>query len=951
MMARRLLRVAAVAAVLAAGGMAGAETLKLPITADVGICAAKAEQENNTGGKSTIRVKGNEHYYLFTFERKAAGEVVSAALHVKLARGELRRVAFCTVPVEWTEGKATDAPQDGAADFLHARHGRSAWTPWGGTMLDATFNNPAMRWAASDVKAAADKWLEIPIEPALVQAVLAGYSYGLVMSDEKGQTFENHDIYAREQSASAPYLMVQTRPLQPATQPARPLAARADAAHAGFNAGAISVDTSWKEGGQALQATRVRLYADAAQFDAGKPLAEAVTLAEPLVVFEGLKPSATYLVRASSLCGGAEVASAVHKATASAALAVPAAPELKPPQSTPRIFESAGWRIELRRLSEVVAPDAAAGKLDAAWPVPLALRNANLALQVVLYPPGGEAANISIELPTLAFAGPQARTVPPLTNVRLYRAWHAIDAKAIPQADALVPLKLGDGFDIPWKLNKLPRQTNQSLVLDVYVPAAAAVGPYSGELRVVQAGKTVASAAIALEVSAAALSDTYSIVGGCNTYGSPARGLAKGADAKAIAAAEGKYYRLAHEHRCTLNALHYSHAGEVDAGCAPTVTARDGKLQFDWKRWDERFGPLLTGEAFSRAAGYVGPGEGRPVDHMYLPIHENWPATLAEHFTPWPPPKDFQQFLAWTTRLGKLDDRFDAGYRDAWRDVVNAFELHAKELGSTTRLQVYLNNKMMYRDPKNGGRGITLWTLDEPAFADDFAALAFFGRLYRSSYVHPLGWAHRQLEFRIDISRPTHQRNWLDGVVDLNVVPDQLYSQRRLIAQRRSTFGERYWDYHMPPSFGPDRAGWASWAVRAYAWGAVGTLPWQTVGNDGDLDKLDATALIYPPARFGADAPLPSLRLKAWREGLQDAELLRQLRSEQKWNDAQLRAFIGQVCGLDGWRDGDNPPADSPIATFSGLSAGRAEALRRTAAALLPAQRMQKDSVQTPTDK
>jgi hypothetical protein len=175
--------------------------------------------------------------------------------------------------------------------------------------------------------------------------------------------------------------------------------------------------------------------------------------------------------------------------------------------------------------------------------------------------------------------------------------------------------------------------------------------------------------------------------------------------------------------------------------------------------------------------------------------------------------------------------------------------------------------------------------------------------------------------------------------VNLNVCGGQLYTQRWWIDYRKRKFGEEYWNYHMPPSFIADNMSWAAWPIMSYCWGATGTLPWQTIGKDGDFDKADATALMYPGKRFGLDEPLPSLRMKAWRDGLQDAELLRMLREKMKWNDVQLRAFVGQAAGLDGWKDGRDPKEDAPIVTFAGLTPEKIDGLRRTAIQLLAGQR------------
>ena len=69
-------------------GPAFGGTAKLAITADVGICAHRAEVSLNTGGRSRVRIKGNEHYYLFDFDVRAirSCRITAAALHLKLSQ-------------------------------------------------------------------------------------------------------------------------------------------------------------------------------------------------------------------------------------------------------------------------------------------------------------------------------------------------------------------------------------------------------------------------------------------------------------------------------------------------------------------------------------------------------------------------------------------------------------------------------------------------------------------------------------------------------------------------------------------------------------------------------------------------------------------------------------------------------------------------------------------------
>jgi hypothetical protein len=797
-------------------------------------------------------------------------------------------------------------------------------------MMDVTFNSPYMRWEASDVKAGKDGWLEIPIHPVLVQAVAAGFSHGLVMGDEKGQTRENHDIFTREQAGAQPYLVVVAVPLLPkAIVPLPPPKAAPYPPAADLGSGAIHVPVGV---GYNAHAHEVLLYRKTSA-PKGELVDRRISFRPQDVVFSGLTPGGEYQVelRAGLGEGGWSNPEQPVAVVASPALAAP-----KPPASGRAEMVSDGdvsngwWWQRLPGTGNFTAVKAVALGRPGVWPAvpaPAAPRNAWVGLQFVLMPPGGKAMNVSLNAPPLRFAGQAGMKVAPLA-AWCFREWYVPKGPGW-HAEALVPVKNGQKFDIPWADNKVTGQANQAIFVDLWVPRDQPPGPYKGAIEVSQDGRKLFEIPMTVEVAAATLADQFNVVGDMNTYDSPAGAMGvKTSDAAAFMEMERKYYRLAHAHRMTLNVLPYSQSGNINWRGAPKI-GKDGRL--DWAEWDERYGALLSGEAFTEKHGYVGPGAGVPIHHMYLPLHENWPAKLAEHFNPWPPPKDYDAFLKWTADLPAIEQCLGGTYPGVWKSAILKCATHLP--GPTTRFQIYLNNKYYFRE--KGGRGISLWLLDEPMFADDFLALRCFGRLVREGLA-PLAAMRMArppavLSFRMDISRPTHQRQWLDGLVHLNVCADQLYSQRRLIAYRKSKFGEEYWNYRMPQSFGGDNVGWAAWPVESLCWGATGTLPWQTIGSDGDLLKADETALMYPGRKFGLDEPIPSLRMKAWRDGLQTAELLLMLKQKHKWNDIQLRAFVGQVCGLSGWKDGMDPKGGAGIVTFRGMTAETLAQLTRAA--------------------
>ena len=916
---------------LVLAGVAFGGTKKLAITADVGICAHSKEVSLNTGGSGRVRIKGDQHYYLFDFDVRAIRDwrITAATLHLKLANGGLRRAAVCTVPVGWVEGTAAGKAEEGASCFTHVKYPKTAWTPGGGTVMDATFNSPDMMWRAASVKTGKDRWMTIQVDPKLVQAVASGLSHGLILSSETGQTRENQDVFTREQGNAKPYLTVTCFPPLPKPIPPRPPAKAAPCVHgAGFKTGAVSVTAGLPSGTFGNKITLSE-----------KIGAKAVAVAEKVefhgreVIFERLKPGGKYFVSVISpmKTGGAAHTVKPQAVNASAALVAPKAVKLSPGERL-RSTENAGWRLV--PLPATARSPISARSEPSAMQAPVTPRNAWVGLQVAICPPKGVAGDISIKIHPPEHTGRLELTVPPLRHVRTYRMWSVPKGKK-DFGEVLVPLGEGEKFSIPWRRNKVTSQKCQTVFVDFWIPSDARWGEYASDLVVTQSGKEIAALPLKIEVSPAVLSDSFNIAADMNTYSSPARAMgASSSNAAAFLAAERKYYRLAHAHRMTLNVLPYSQSGSISWRGAPKITGRGAACKVsDWSEWDERYGPLLDGSAFTAKSGYVGPGAGRPLRHIYLPLHENWPSELAKNFKPFPPPRDYQKMLAWTADLPPIEKCLSLDVEAAWISVLQQFKKHLGVKGWTrTRYQVYLNNKYYFR--RDGGRGVSLWLLDEPMAPDDFLALRHFGRMTSKAVLLN---SPAVVRFRLDISRPTHQRDWLDGVVDLNVCAGQLYSQRRLIARRKRVFGEEYWNYRMPGSFGADNVGWAVWPVRSLVWGATGTIPWQTIASDGDLQKADATALMYPGRKFGMNEPLASVRMKAWRQGLQDAELLQMLRKQRKFNDLQLRAFVAAACGLKGSDGGMDPGADATIVTFAGMTDERMSTLRRAALTALVA--------------
>ncbi len=910
----KLRTAATLALTLALGSTVGADQVRLKITRDVGICAHPTERSLNTGGNRTIRLKGKHHYYLFDFETDPIADwrIESAWLRVRVLRGRPLRLALSTVSSDWIEGSSVNKPQQGSSCFSHTRYPKTPWGPGGGSFIEAGFNSPEMLWLATQATAEKDGWLRVPIDPRMIRAVVAGFSFGLAMGEESGQTFENHDIYSRHGPQPPELIVIGTPRQKKRAQMKRP-EPRVSAADkfADYRTGAIWVDPTWP--GQEALAHRIHVGSQRS----------VLTFHDHPVLIDHLPPDEQgYRLRVETLYEGGIASSEETTAKVSKLAQPPQPPELARRSKRSAIEFTSGFDAQWLDPGQVLDPTL--GSLAPDRPgVALSPRGAwaSMPLALAFIPTSTHRLEVRITPPTHA-RDPQAR----LEHVDFDQAWAVRKGNRwVPEV--CIPRASGEIIDVPLKPGRIEGQCSQTFHLDIWVPVDARPGRYTGKLEFLSGRKQILSAPIELDVSPVELPDEFNIVGGCNTYASPARYM--GLDPEehdAFWQMEREYFRLAHKHRTELAAVPYRHAGKAHPNYAPPLAGRGGDVRVaSWEVFDKRFGPLLSGQAFSARAGYVGPGEGRGVDHFYLPLHENWPLELAEHFQPWPAPRDYKQFLEWTTQLPPIQKSFDESYRRGWLEVLKQFRSHLARNGWTDPdYHVYFNNKHYYR--KNNGTGVSLWLLDEPQNAYDFAALSFFAELARP--VTKISEPPR-FEFRVDISRPAFQRDWMDAVVDLNVCAGQLRTQARQIALRRHRYQEEYWNYSMPGSFGESHLGWILWPIRSYSWAAPGTVVWQTIGSDGDLEKADDTALMVPGRTFGINRPLPTLRMKHWRDGIQVTELLHQLRTRRSWSDNQLRAWVGQVCRLEGWDQGIYAPPESSIVTFAGVKADKLGRLKQ----------------------
>lgn len=500
-------------------------------------------------------------------------------------------------------------------------------------------------------------------------------------------------------------------------------------------------------------------------------------------------------------------------------------------------------------------------------------RNEFVAFQVVVAAEG-PVAGVKVRLDALTGLG-RARLSG--RNVALMKAWYVRvrkhstgyqDTSLGPgwYPDALLPAD-EDGtvtLNIPEPRNFIgASQRNHAVWVDIFVPRDAAPGDYRGELAVAWPGgrKTIA---VRLTVWDFALPDAIHCRGD----------IWNGSLRRMTPEDELRYYQMAHRHRF--------HPGV--AGYAPNIQIDGTKVAIDWTEYDERLAKYFNGKAFTRDHGYWGPGRGTPIPHIQLPFNCNkrgrkggWPVAMeGDRLTP-----EGEQI--WLETCRQFREHFDAD--PTWRKV---------------RKIVFL-----------GG-------LDESYYQAAYDKMIYFSKLVRKGLGK--GW----FQFRIDGGYNSSAMRQLHPYVELWVCHTAGWHQPKMLTFRAKGvetwfYGPLVYERQGNSGCGSNtfvdldllvnrgigwcawkhRSGYCQWEFDAHyirapkrverptkAWDRRWTDPVNARYGRGPAAYNGSGLLIYRGELIGRPGhPLPTIRLKAQRRGMQDYEyfwLLRQAgRGEQ----------------------------------------------------------------------
>jgi hypothetical protein len=468
--------------------------------------------------------------------------------------------------------------------------------------------------------------------------------------------------------------------------------------------------------------------------------------------------------------------------------------------------------------------------------------------------------------------------------------WSRVAQTFLP--DVIVPL---DGsvaglrtFDIPLKVAGLPDARNRQglLLMEVWIPKAAAPGVHRGTVSVLADGKEIAKLGVDLTVFPLQLPDRPAFRMDYLSYGSPLRvwgldadlGDGGSADLKTTPeaiAAEQHAFALALDNRGYLNVLPYaSQRGTPFYGYPVQGVGRKATIvSFDG--FDRRFGPLLDG----RVGKY-----GTPPPLFTLPFNLNYPHTRrsdpARQFG-WEPFKTtIPERPGVEPRLSELED--------TWRAIGQQTLAHVADKGWTrTAFEIYNNQK-----PATNNR--SPWSLDEPVEGSDFRALRYLFNLARWSFE---GAAARGITIvtRVDIGHweceglrtpegtvtgcykakdfdRADARGLLQPVVDRWVVGHVHVHGAQDLVSRYNT--ERVmFDEYSGSGVGAAHGGeFSGLAWIAHRLGVEGRM----VYHAGYLDPANVTGdgTLYNGRGLGFTGVLASRRVKLWRDAVNDYDLI-----------------------------------------------------------------------------
>jgi hypothetical protein len=880
-----------------------------------------ARESRNHGSDQDLMINSRNAFALLAFDlSRAKGlsvERASLRVHRKPDPTPLTIAGISTISGSgpWTEGEA---------NYFFARNGRP-WSYRGSDLADVVFGLGGSLYAYVRARNAGDGWYEIDVPPQIATALVTGDQFGLMLTDEKGQTRTRHTIGSRE-SSYPPVLIVEGTRTTPVPSPA-PGRVKALAPRSAEALGRTSLrpgSVILRFGGSSAAHYELRFSESpiaVRNFDAATPVAR--WMLDPLApnpgplvtsnslhdevnaVVEALHPGTQYYfaARAMSATGQLGPVSPLGRLRASART-WPSLPAVS--ADTPAPAESAG-PVKVWSFSELHKVNTQTGALLETGPIwtgdvkLTGAQNEFVAFQVAVEsetPVKG--ITMMVEKPLFAEC-----KLPPIYQrtgaVQLYREWMVPDDKNTGATRAWYPdplLPLNGAFDLPAADNGVPNQRVQPVFVDVYIPHDAAPGVHHGSIAVRAGGRLLRNIAVDVDVLPFALPDHLNFIVDLNAYGGVNSGYDIRRGTPGYRTLLQAYHRVAHLNRANLDILGYSHSGSTEPDQAPPLAGEGADTKVvNWSDWDAHFGPLVSGSAFADL-----PRASVPTPVIYLALFENWPGDLRQTYQ-WNIPEhpetaaEYQQLITRHALAdGPIEEGFPRDYQDRFSAVARQFAEHIRERGwNQTKYQIFFNDKYYYKDPtrSRGANGVSWWLLDEPNHHDDYRALSFFGWLGKRWLKD---YPDVPMVFRADISYVEFIRDQISDLIDIDCTSQHFFTKNRYLMDNRHRFGRTYWNYASTNHPRESNVGMRAWCWRAWIGGADGIVPWNTVRGMEAWDRAEPLTVFYVGRKFGLNQPFDCLRLKAFRRGEQDVEYMTLLARSKGWDrDAVAHAVAATL--------------------------------------------------------
>ncbi len=412
--------------------------------------------------------------------------------------------------------------------------------------------------------------------------------------------------------------------------------------------------------------------------------------------------------------------------------------------------------------------------------------------------------------------------------------------------DILVPMELSQNFTIS-------AGQNESIWGDVYIPKTAPAGTYTGNVTVREGSSVSRVVPVQLTVYNFALPDAptakvmmpftasdimWRYATGYGGYANPLS-----PDGQRVVTVSNRYYQLFHRHKIAL--LGDNDCTTTDHPCAASV-------------------PRYTGQLFTAANGYDGPGVNTPVGVYAVGLYENWSWRNGSEADMW---QHTNNWVNW----------FDTNAPGN-----QTFLYLADEPAYSTAPTLEMWSRWMNENPGAGQRMYSFSTLDMVAAniltpsLDIAASHAGIGSCPLIPICDPTAITQAAAN---SIKATPGKQLWMyndgrPGVGTMDTEDDGTAPRTLPWAQyKKSVDAWYYWQANLSGTDDLFQKA-TTWGSQTYYDAFLGMYGSNGTTNGNGVLVYPGTDVMHPTDSYGVDGPFASLRLKEWRRGIQDADYL-----------------------------------------------------------------------------